>query len=214
MGSSGQGQSIVGRCNAYIGRQVVGLLALRGADGGDSVHFLKGGRAMEPRRREQKWSRAGITLLAPALAIFFTGFLIFQSGILRPGGLWLEKPDTGNVITTNQITLKLSAYSYTFLPLERVVVTYWHEGINPQAWNRLCVLAPRSDKTYMCEFDFIQLKVPVGKKILVSFEVYGILMKANVIRPMLVNYTLSPAGWGCFYWKQIDVGNPCGRGYP
>jgi hypothetical protein len=87
----------------------------------------------ESTRRERKWRRVGITFLAPALALFFIGFLIFQSEILRPGGIWLQKPDTGNVITKNRITLTLSAYSYTFLPLDRIVVTYWHEGINLRA---------------------------------------------------------------------------------
>lgn len=168
----------------------------------------------ESTRRERKWRRVGITFLAPALAIFFIGFLIFQSEILRPGGIWLQKPDTGNVITKNRITLTLSAYSYTFLPLDRIVVTYWHEGINLRAWNKLCVFQPRSDKIYTCDFDFIKLKVPLDKKILVSFEVYGILMRENTIGHILVNYNMAPAGWGCFYWKKIDVGNPCGRGYP
>ncbi len=169
---------------------------------------------MEPTRRERKWRRVVITFLPPTLAIFFTGFLIFQSEVLRPGGIWLEKPDPGNVITKNSITLKLSAYSYTFLPLDRVEVTYWYEGINPRVWNKLCVLQPRSDRTYTCDFDFIKLNVPVGKKILVSFDVYGILMNADVIGRILVNYNLSPNGESCFYWKKIDVGNPCGRGYP
>ncbi len=169
---------------------------------------------MEPTRRERKWRRVVVTFLAPALAIFFTGFLIFQSDVLRPGGIWLEKPDTGNVITKNHITLKLSAYSFTVLPLERVVVTYWHDGINRRVWNKLCVFQPRSDQTYTCDFDFVQLKAPVGKKILVSFEVYGILMNEDPIGRILANYNEAPDGWGCFYWKQIDVVNPCGRGYP
>lgn len=169
---------------------------------------------MEPTRREGKWRRVVIPFLAPALAIFFTGFLIFHSEVLRPGGIWLEKPDTGNVITKNSITLKLSAYSYTFLPLERIEVVYWHDGINRSVWNKLCVFQPRSDKTYTCDFDFIQLKVPVGKKILVSFDVYGILMNEGVIGRILANYKLAPDGWSCFYLKKIDVDNPCGRGYP
>ncbi len=169
---------------------------------------------MEPTIRERKWRRAVITFLAPAFAIFFAGFLIFQSDVLQPGGIWLEKPDMGNVITKNRITLKLSAYSYTSLPLDKVVVTYWHEGINPHMWNKLCVLQPHSDKTYTCDFDFAKLKVSIGKKILVSFGVYGILMNADSIGRILVNYNLSPDGWSCFYWKKIDVSNPCGRGYP
>ena len=169
---------------------------------------------MEPTRRERKWRRVVISFLAPALAIFFAGFLIFQSEVLRPGGIWLQKPDAGKVITKNRVMLKLSAYSYTFLPLDRVVVTYWYEGINPQVWNKLCVLQPRSDKTYTCDFDFIKLKAPVGKKILVSFEVYGILMNADTIGRILVDYNVAPDGWGCFNWKKKDVGNPCGRGYP
>ena len=176
--------------------------------------FMATTTLMELTRRKGKWRRVVITFLAPALAIFFTGFLIFQSGVLRPGGIWLEKPDRGNVITKNRITLKLSAYSYTFLPLDRVVVTYWYEGIHLYVWNKLCVLRPRSDKTYTCDFDFIKLKAPVGKKILVSFEVYGILMHADAIGRILVNYNVAPDGWGCFYWKNTDVGNPCGRGYP
>ena len=169
---------------------------------------------MEPMRRERKWRRVAITFLAPALAIFLTGFLILQSDVLQPGGMWLEKPDQGTVITKNRIALKLSAYSFTFLPLDRVVVTYWQEGINQRVWNRLCVFQPRNDNTYTCDFDFIKLKVPVGKKILVNFEVYGILMNAGVIGRILVNYNAAPNGWLCFYWKQIDIGNPCGRGYP
>jgi hypothetical protein len=169
---------------------------------------------MEPTRRERKWRRVVNTFLAPALAIFFVWFLIFQSEILRPGGIWLEKPHTGNVITKNRITLQLTAYSYAFLPLDRVELTYWHDGINRQVWNKLCVLQPRSDKTYTCDFDFIKLKAPVGKKILVGFEVDGILENKGVIGLIFVNYNLSPDGWGCFYWKQKDVANPCGRGYP
>jgi hypothetical protein len=93
-------------------------------------------------------------------------------------------------------------------------MTYWHDGINRQVWNKLCVLQPRSDETYTCDFDFIKLKAPVGKKILVGFEVDGILENKGVIGRIFVNYNLSPDGWGCFYWKQKDVANPCRRGYP
>jgi len=169
---------------------------------------------MEPMRQEGKREKVVITFLAPALAIFFAGFLIFHSGVLQPGGIWLEKPDTGNVITKNRITLKLSAYSYTFLSLERVEVVYWRQGVNSHVWNKLCVLQPRSDRIYTCDFDFSKLRVPEGKKILISFNVYGILMNEGIIGSVLANYSVAPAGWGCFYWKKIDVGSPCKRGYP
>ena len=52
----------------------------------------------------------------------------------------------------------------------------------------------RSDKTYMCDFDFSKLNMPVGKKILVSFGVDGILMKADAIGHILVNYSVAPEG--------------------
>lgn len=164
---------------------------------------------MEPTRGERKWRRVINTFLPPALAIIFVVFLIIQSGIIRPGGIWLKKPVSGNVITQNRIELQLSAYSFTFLPLERVEVTYWYEGINWKEWDKLCVLQPRNDKTYTCDFDFVKSKAPVGKKMLVNFHVYGALMNMGPIGHILVNYNLSPDGWGCFYWKKIDVGNPC-----
>ena len=164
---------------------------------------------MELKKRERVWQKVLITFLTPTLAIFFTGLLISRSGMLQPGGVWLEKPDTGNVITTNQITLKFSAYSYTSLPLEKVEGLYWYEGINQHAWNKLCVFQPRDDRTYTCNFDFAQLKVPVGKKILVSFNVYGVLTRESAIGSMLVNYKFAPDGWSCFYWQQKDVSNPC-----
>src|SRR6266480_7944156 len=151
------------------------------------LNVSKVGLVVQPIRQEGKREKVVITFLAPALAIFFAAFLIFHSGVLRPGGIWLKKPDTGNVITENRITLKLSAYSYTLLPLDRVEVVYWHEGINSHTWNKLCVLQPRSDRTYTCDFDFSKLRVPVGKKILISFDVYGILMNKDIIGRVLVN---------------------------
>jgi hypothetical protein len=71
---------------------------------------------MEATRREGKWSRVVITFLAPALAIFFTGSLIFQSGFLRPGGIWLQKPDMGNVITQIVFSLKIITLTVAVKP--------------------------------------------------------------------------------------------------
>jgi hypothetical protein len=134
--------------------------------------------------------------------------------MLRPGGIWLEKPDMGNVITKNQVTLKLSAYSYTLLPLDRVEVRYWYQGIDPRVWKTLCVFQPHEDQTYTCAFNFLTVKAPAGKKILVTFAVYGILMREHTIGNLLTNYHVAPAGWVCFYWQQKDVANRCTAGYP
>jgi hypothetical protein len=176
---------------------------------------------IQPTRHESKWQRVRgpvpyllINVLPIVLVLLFVAVLILRSEILRPGGIWVKKPDTGNVITDNRVTLKLSAYSYTMLPLDRVEVRYWFEGINRQVWKMLCTFQPREDKMYVCDFDFLALKAPVGKKILVSFDAYGILMREHTIGNLLSNYHVAPDGWACFYWQQKDVANPCGAGYP
>ncbi len=166
------------------------------------------------KRRERKWPKVLITVLPLVLVLLFAGALILGSEMLRPGGVWLEKPDKGNVITKNQVTFKLSAYSYTFLPLDRVEVRYWYQGIDQHVWKKLCVLRPREDKIYTCDFNFMTVKAPVGKKILVSFAVYGILMREHILGDLLTNYHTVPDGWSCFYWQQKDVEDPCGAGYP
>ncbi len=117
------------------------------------------------------------------------------------------------MITKNQVTLKLSAYSYTLLPLDRVEVRYWYQGIDQHVWKKLCVLRPREDKIYTCDFNFMTVKAPVGKKILVTFAVYGILMRVPAIGSRLSNYSVAPDGSSCFYWQQKDVVNPCEAGY-
>lgn len=169
---------------------------------------------MKLKRRAGKSRKVLIPFLALTLAIFFATFLIFQSEMLRPGGIWVKKPDRGTVITKDQVTLQFSAYSYTLLPLDRVEMLYWYEGINQSVWNKLCVFQPHDNKTYTCNFDFIKLKAPVGKKILVSFDAYGVLMRESAIGGALRNYTFAPDGWSCFYWLQKAVSNPCGKGYP
>jgi cytochrome c biogenesis factor len=60
-------------------------------------------------RRKRKSQQVLITVLPIILALLFAGVLILRSGILQPGGIWLEKPDAGNVITKDHVTLKLSA---------------------------------------------------------------------------------------------------------
>lgn len=164
-------------------------------------------------KRKRKWQKVLITVLPIVAALIFVGVLILQSEILRPGGLWIDKPK-GNVITDNHLTLKMSAYSYTVFPLDRIEVHYWFEGINLYVWKKLCVLQPREDRTYTCDFNFMTLNAPVGKKILISFEAYGVLMREPTVGNLLANYRIAPDGWGCFYWQEQDVANPCGRGYP
>ncbi len=166
------------------------------------------------KKQAGKWQKVLISFLAPALAIFFVGMLFLRSEILRPGGLWLEKPNMGAVITKDQITLKFSAYSYTLSMLDRVELLYWYEGIGQREWKKLCVFQPHDDRIYSCNFDFVQLKAPVGKKILVSFNAYGVLMREGAIGNILMNYKFAPDGWSCFYWQRKAVHNPCGTGYP
>jgi hypothetical protein len=164
---------------------------------------------IQSTRRKSKWQEVLITVLPLVLALLFAGVLILRSELLRPGGVWLEKPYRGSVLTKNQLTLKLSAYSYTLLPLDRVEVRYWYQGIDQHVWKMLCVFQPREDKIYTCDFNFMTVKAPVGKKILVTFAVYGILMREPAIGSRLTNYSEAPDGWVCIYWQQKDVVNPC-----
>ena len=162
----------------------------------------------------RQWRKVLITFLPPTLAILFTALLIFQSAILRPGGIWLEKPHMGTVIAQDHVPIRFSAYSYTLLPLDRVELLYWYEGIDQHEWKKLCVFQPRDDKIYSCNFDFVKLQAPVGQKILLSFNVYGVLTRGGEIGNILMNYKLAPDGWSCFYWQRQAVDNPCGTGYP
>jgi hypothetical protein len=93
-------------------------------------------------------------------------------------------------------------------------VRYWYQGIDLHVWKKLCVFQPRENKIYTCDFNFTTVKAPIGKKILVTFDVYGMLMREGTIGSLLMNYHMAPDGWGCFYWQQKAVANPCGTGYP
>ncbi|HSW88031.1 MAG TPA: hypothetical protein VLG12_02610 [Candidatus Saccharimonadales bacterium] len=145
--------------------------------------------------------------LGIALILILSLVVIHFSKMIQPGGIWLQKPISGSVIQENSITLKIRAYSNTFIPLDRIEVTYEFGG----NWykDQDCVFKPTTNKDYTCILDFKKLGIPLGRRVHISFDVYGILMKIPWIGTLLVNYNLSPNGEDCFYWKQSDLHNPC-----